>query len=243
MKNLFVVAVATGIFTGTSFEAKAQANINLEKLAAKPKTASPKFINSIQITPSGKPTDGDYYSSEDLSRQEAVTTPRQQEVKEPVKKAVATANAAAIEMCSSLQFKYALLMDVEVESLSNFTLLNFIEEWWATRYRYGGTDKKGIDCSSFTGKLQQEVYNNSLPRTAREQYQVCEKVEMENLQEGDLVFFNTRGGVSHVGVYLGNHCFVHSSTNSGVTISSLTDSYYSKRYIGGGRVVLSTAKK
>jgi hypothetical protein len=244
MKNLFVVAVATGIFTGTSFEAKAQANINLEKLAAKPKPASPKFINSIQITPSGKPTDGDYYSNEDLSRQETVTAVRrQEEAKEPVKKAVATANAAAIEMCSSLQFKYAMLMDVEVESLSNFTLLNFIEEWWATRYRYGGTDKKGIDCSSFTGKLQQEVYNNTMPRTAREQYQVCEKVEMENLQEGDLVFFNTRGGVSHVGVYLGNNCFVHSSTNSGVTISSLTEHYYSKRYIGGGRVVLSTAKK
>lgn len=244
MKNLFVVAVATGIFTGTSFEAKAQANINLEKLAAKAKTASPKFINSIQITPSGKPTDGDYYSNEDLSRQETVTAvPRQEEVKEPVKKAVSPANAAAIEMCSSLQFKYAMLMDVEVESLSNFTLLNFIEEWWATRYRYGGTDKKGIDCSSFTGKLQQEVYNNTMPRTAREQYQVCEKVEMENLQEGDLVFFNTRGGVSHVGVYLGNNCFVHSSTNSGVTISSLTENYYSKRYIGGGRVVLSTAKK
>lgn len=244
MKNLFVVAVATGIFTGTSFEANAQANINLEKLAAKPKTASPKFINSIQITPSGKPTDGEYYSNGHLSRKETVSTVHQQdEGKEPVEKPVSPANAAAIEKCSSLQFKYAMLMDVEVESLSNFALLNFIEEWWATRYRYGGTDKKGIDCSSFTGKLQQEVYNNTMPRTAREQYQVCEKVETENLQEGDLVFFNTRGGVSHVGVYLGNQCFVHSSTNSGVTISSLTENYYSKRYIGGGRVVLSTAKK
>lgn len=240
MKSLFVVAVATGIFTGTSFELQAQANINLEKLAAKPKTAAPKFISNIEITPSGKPTDGDYYSTAAASLPAA---PQPAAATETPKQASITLSSMAIEKCSSLQFKYAMLMDVEVETLTNVALLNFIEEWWATRYRYGGTDKKGIDCSSFTGKLQQEVYDNSLPRTAREQYQVCEKVALENLLEGDLVFFNTRGGVSHVGVYLGNNCFVHSSTNSGVTISSLTDNYYSKRYIGGGRAACSTAKK
>jgi cell wall-associated NlpC family hydrolase len=243
MKSLFVVAVATGIFTGTSFELNAQANINLEKLAAKPKTAAPKFISNIEITPSGKPTDGDYYSTEAASMPAVAAAPQPAEATETPKKTSIALNSMAIEKCNALQFKYAMLMDVEVETVTNFVLLNFIEEWWATRYRYGGTDKKGIDCSSFTGKLQQEVYNNSMPRTARDQYQVCEKVELENLQEGDLVFFNTRGGVSHVGVYLGNSCFVHSSTNSGVTISSLTDSYYSKRYIGGGRATCSTAKK
>lgn len=242
MKSLFVVAVATGIFTGTFFSASAQANVNMEKLASKSKTASPKFINNIEITPQGsKPSDGDYYSNEDFSQQ-PTTAPKKEEVKEPVKKVTVT-STAAIEKCTALQFKYALLMDVEVETLTNFALLNFIEEWWATRYRYGGTDKKGIDCSSFTGKLQQDVYKNTMPRTAREQYQVCDKVSLANLQEGDLVFFNTRGGVSHVGVYVGNNCFVHSSTNSGVTISSLTDDYYSKRFISGGRVVCSTAKK
>jgi lipoprotein Spr len=56
------------------------------------------------------------------------------------------------------------------------------------------------------------------------------------LLEGDLVFFNTRGGVSHVGVYLGEGYFTHSSSSAGVTISSLDDNYYSKKYIGGGRV-------
>lgn len=241
MKNLFVVAVATGIFTGTSFSASAQANVNVEKLASKSKTVSPKFINNIEITPpASKPSDGDYYSNEDFSQQPAAA-PAKEMVKEPVKKVTVT--STAIEKCTALQFKYAMLMDVEVETLTNFVLLNFIEEWWATRYRYGGTDKKGIDCSSFTGKLQQDVYSNAMPRTAREQYRVCDKVSLTNLQEGDLVFFNTRGGVSHVGVYLGNNCFVHSSTNSGVTISSLTDDYYSKRFISGGRVACSTAKK
>ena len=243
MKNLFVVAVATGIFTGTSFKVNAQANINLEKLAPKTKAASPKFINSIEINPSGRATGGDHPGAEDITVPAVPASTQPEADPAPAKKVAVTSNAVAIEKCSALQFKYAMLMDVEVETLTNFALLNFMEEWWATRYRYGGTDKKGIDCSSFSGRLQQEVYSNTLPRTAKDQYEVCEKVELERLQEGDLVFFNTRGGVSHVGVYLGNNCFVHSSTNSGVTISSLTDSYYSKRYIGGGRAACSTAKK
>lgn len=243
MKHLFVVAVATGIFTGTSFKARAQASISLEKLAAKPKGASPRFINSIEITPSGQPSDGEHYSTEEISSQAATVLPTLENSSEPVKKAASSVNVVAIEKCNTLQFKYAMLMDVEVETLANVALLNFMDEWWATRYRYGGTDKAGIDCSSFTGRLQQEVYNNTMPRTAREQFQVCEKVETENLQQGDLVFFNTRGGVSHVGVYLGNNYFVHSSTHSGVTINSLTDTYYSKKYIGGGRVTCFTAQK
>ena len=114
---------------------------------------------------------------------------------------------------------------------------------WGIRYRYGGTDRSGIDCSSFTGRLIQEVYNTTLPRTARDQYSVCEKVDIENLKEGDLVFFNTTGGVSHVGVYLGNNCFAHSSCSNGVTISSLHEDYYSRKFICGGRVAVSTVKK
>ncbi|MES2849485.1 MAG: C40 family peptidase [Bacteroidota bacterium] len=245
MKHLFVVAVATGIFTGTSFRANAQTNVNLEKLATKSNTqAEPKFINNIEITPNSAAGDGDYYSNEDMEQSGGhLPMPKTEAVAVKTKRVVATAGGTSIEKCSALQFKYAMLMDVEVETLTNFSLLNFIEEWWGTHYRYGGTDKKGIDCSSFSGKLEQEVYNNSLPRTAREQYLVCDKVDMEELSEGDLVFFNTTGGVSHVGVYLGNNYFVHSSTSNGVTISSLTENYYSRKFVGGGRVAASTAKK
>jgi lipoprotein Spr len=56
------------------------------------------------------------------------------------------------------------------------------------------------------------------------------------LREGDLVFFNTRKGISHVGVYLFNNKFVHASLSSGVMISDLGDSYFVKRYKGAGRV-------
>ena len=87
------------------------------------------------------------------------------------------------------------------------------------------------------------MYGFVASRTARSQYDACEKIEKENLQEGDLVFFNTRRGVSHVGVYLRNGYFTHSSTGKGVTISSLDDAYYSKKFIGGGRIIVDKAEQ
>ncbi len=142
----------------------------------------------------------------------------------------------ATEACKSIQFKYAQLLDMEIEGVVNLTMYGFIEEWWSARYRYGGTTRKGIDCSALSGLLLATVYGLAVPRTAHEQYAASERVGREFLQEGDLVFFNTRGGVSHVGVYLANDRFVHASVSDGVTISNLNDPYYAKKYIGGGRV-------
>ena len=142
---------------------------------------------------------------------------------------------SATELCSALQFKYAQLLNREVESITDLSLFSFIENWWGTRYRFGGSTKKGIDCSSFTGLLINTVFGISLPRTARAQYAACTKVQRCEMAEGDLVFFNTRGGVSHVGVYLGDGYFTHSSCSNGVTISNLDEAYYSKRFIGAGR--------
>ncbi len=236
MKNLFVVAVATGIFAGTSFTAKAQTNVNLERLNGQGKAGNaPRFINNIEITPDRAEADNDGTDEIVMTGAMPVKQAAYKNSSAPLAKKAGTASKA-IEKCNALQFKYAMMLDVEVEAITNIDLYNFIDEWWATRYRYGGTDKSGIDCSAFTEKLAQEVFNESLPRTAREQFKVCDMVANEDLQEGDLVFFNTRGGVSHVGLYLGNNYFVHSSTSGGVTISSLTDDYYSRKFLGGGRV-------
>ncbi len=141
------------------------------------------------------------------------------------------------EQCSPVQFKFAQLLDREVETLTNTYLFNFIDEWWAVRYRYGGTTMRGVDCSSYTGQLLYTVYGTSMPRTAREQYRVTSRLRKDELQEGDLVFFNTRGGISHVGVYLSDGYFTHSSCSHGVTISNLNETYYSRKFISGGRVV------
>lgn len=141
------------------------------------------------------------------------------------------------EMCNSLQFKYAQLTDREVEAIQNIRLYNFIEQWYNTRYRLGGNDEAGIDCSSFTARLIQQVYHHPLPRTAREQYAITTRIREQDIREGDLVFFKTGRGISHVGVYLDNGYFVHASTSNGVIISALSEAYYAKRFKGAGRII------
>ncbi len=225
MKNLFFIAVVIGVFSVKPSTVKAQTSVNLENVANSTKSKiSLKFIDNIEFTP-GK-TWGNS-SIDAFVEKNTVLVPTESSKNN---------NAPDIEKCSPIQFKYALIMDREVETIINTSLYNFIDEWWATRYRYGGSTKKGIDCSSFTGKVLESVYGIAVPRTATEQYNMAEKIPVENLVEGDLVFFNTRGGVSHVGVYLGDNYFVHSSVKYGVTISSLKDDYYSRKFIGGGRI-------
>jgi NlpC/P60 family len=140
-----------------------------------------------------------------------------------------------IEFSIPLQFKYAILLDTEVEKISNQSLIEYIEEWWGAPYRFGGQTRNGIDCSAFVQGLLSTVYNISVPRVAREQKNLCETISPDSLQEGDLVFFNTRGGVSHVGVYLRNNKFVHASVTNGVIISDLDEVYWERRYLGAGR--------
>lgn len=145
-------------------------------------------------------------------------------------------SVASIEKLLPLQFKYAMLLNVDVESLQNIPLLKNLEKWMGTRYRLGGTSPKGIDCSALTGTLMMAAYGFLVPRTAREQYKATSHLKKDELEQGDLVFFNTHGGVSHVGLYLNNNYFVHASSSNGVIISSLDDVYYAKRFICGGRV-------
>lgn len=141
----------------------------------------------------------------------------------------------SIENANSLQLKYALLLDVEVEQALNLNLFKIIDEWMGVKYRLGGTTKEGIDCSALMQILFASLYGITLPRTAREQFDFSRRISRAELKEGDLIFFNTIGGVSHVGMYLQNNKFVHAST-SGVTISDLYDDYWMKHFIGAGRV-------
>jgi hypothetical protein len=210
MKKLVFVSVALSVFTVTSLSAQKKVN----------------FFADMNLK-----ADGIVYAPAEMS--EAAAT--KSSFATFTKKYVSPVLSVATEMCSPLQFKYAQLLNRDVESLTNFSLFSFIDKWWGTRYRYGGTGKSGIDCSAFTGLLMTSVFSIAMPRTAREQYTVCEKLKENEMLEGDLVFFNTRGGVSHVGVYLGEGYFVHSSCSNGVTISSLEDAYYRKRFISGGR--------
>ncbi len=141
-----------------------------------------------------------------------------------------------VEYASPLSFHYALLLDVEVEKIKNDKLFEYITQWWAVPYRIGGTGMNGIDCSGFVKGIVQNTYKIQLPRTSREQADYSTSISKDELTEGDLVFFNTRGGISHVGMYLNNNKFVHASTSNGVIISDLNETYWRKRFVKAGRI-------
>lgn len=141
-----------------------------------------------------------------------------------------------LEKASNLELKYSVLLNTEVEQLQNKALLKGVDEWYGTKYRMGGTTKKGIDCSAFVCAVFASVYGITLPRMAKDQYRFTQRISTTKLQEGDLLFFNTRGGVSHVGIYLQNNKFIHASTTRGVTVSDMFETYYLTRFIGAGRV-------
>ncbi len=118
-------------------------------------------------------------------------------------------------------------------------LLMEIIKYLNTPYKYGGNSKNGIDCSAFTQTLYDDIFNTSIARTAREQYKEGEVInDVDNLQPGDLVFFNTRRRVKpgHVGIYIGDRLFAHASSRHGVIVSSIDYSYYAKRFMGGRRI-------
>ncbi|HEY6953955.1 MAG TPA: C40 family peptidase [Flavisolibacter sp.] len=142
---------------------------------------------------------------------------------------------STIENADNLQLKYALLLDINVEQAIDLNVFKVLDEWMGTRYRLGGSTKDGIDCSAFTQVLFSSLWGINIPRTAREQYDFSQRISRAELKEGDLVFFNTIGGVSHVGMYLQNNKFVHASTG-GVTISDLYDDYWMRKFVGVGRV-------
>lgn len=105
------------------------------------------------------------------------------------------------------------------------------------RYRFGGTSRNALDCSSFTQQVFREQ-SVKLPRTAREQFYVGNEVARGDLKKGDLVFFQTYARFpSHVGIYLGDRKMIHASSREHrVVISSMDTPYYLSRYLGARRM-------
>lgn len=119
----------------------------------------------------------------------------------------------------------------------NKELYKTINSWLGVPYKYGGTDRKGIDCSAFVGVVYKTVYGVALRRTCNDMLRDVTLVSRNEVKEGDLLFFtNSKGKVSHVGIYLREGLFAHSSTSNGVSVSNVNSGYWQKHFYKGGRV-------
>lgn len=116
-------------------------------------------------------------------------------------------------------------------------ILTYANTFTGVPYKFGGTTPAGFDCSGYIRHVFQKV-GVQLPRQADEQYTVGKKVEKQNLQPGDLVFFETyESGVSHSGIYIGDGQFISATSSSGVAVADIDDSYWGPRYVGAKRVL------
>lgn len=113
-------------------------------------------------------------------------------------------------------------------------IISTAKKYLGVPYVWGGSTPNGFDCSGFIQYVFKQ-HGISLPRTVSQMWNYGKSVS--SLQVGDLVFFNTSGsGVSHAGIYMGNNQFIHAGSSTGVTISSLNNSYWKPRYLGAKRV-------
>lgn len=108
--------------------------------------------------------------------------------------------------------------------------------WKGTRYHFGGSSHRGIDCSALMQAIIHGSMNKDLPRTTGQQIHNGYHIAQNELKPGDLVFFKTSGSTRHVGVYVGNNEFIHASKIKGVTVSSLANNYWQAHYETARRI-------
>jgi len=134
--------------------------------------------------------------------------------------------------------KYSRKLGIPLNGTEDKQLILAVNKWIGTPHRMGGCSKKGVDCSCFVKTVYRDVYGIDLHRSSRSiYYEDLVPIRKRDLQEGDIISFKIRGKrISHVGIYLKNNKFVHSSRKYGVVISDLNEKYYKKRFFGAGRV-------
>ena len=109
--------------------------------------------------------------------------------------------------------------------------------WRGTPFREGGSDRQGADSAGYVVQLHKEVASTAVPATPAEMWTSGKPVGIAAFEPGDLVFFGDLNSLSpiHVGVYVGDRSFTHSSNGVGVCFASLDDTYWKPRVLGARR--------
>jgi Cell wall-associated hydrolases (invasion-associated proteins) len=123
----------------------------------------------------------------------------------------------------------------------NVALYNAAASWLHVPHVDGGMSHSGVDCSFLVYTIYKTVYGKTIERNSLAMLRKnCERINRDKLKEGDLAFFNTTGKskayVNHVGIYLKDNKFLHTSTSKGVVVSDLDEEYYRRAWVCGGRV-------
>jgi len=131
-------------------------------------------------------------------------------------------------------------LDIKLSRHDNKKLYKELKRWLGTPYVYAAhTCGEGTDCSGMVMEVYLTVYGIKVHRnSAKMLEQNCRVIDLEDLKEGDLVFFCTAGDghVSHVGIYLKDNKFVHASSSRGVAVDDLRQNYYATHFHAAARV-------
>ena len=117
------------------------------------------------------------------------------------------------------------------------TVVSLAQQQLGRPYRYGGVNPNGFDCSGLVFYVHRQL-GLEVPRSSRHQFRAAQKVAVDDLLPGDLLFFNISGNtVSHVGIYVAGDLFIHSpSSGKGVSYASLAEEYWQETLAGAGRL-------
>lgn len=165
----------------------------------------------------------------------------------PIRPLLFLNNIICVACCAGIALSASQASATQNQDISSFPTIDFSEQQFVDEvkkylgipYRLGGTTKKGMDCSGFTRIVYDRLLGLDLPKNSTGQFRFAEmeKVDSGDLQTGDLIFFGNskKKQVSHVGVYLSDGQFIHASSSQGITVSSLENRYWKKRFVGSKR--------